>query len=124
MIKESKGKTHVGANALQLHRRNRRDALLRFATVAEKTVQGRSDGLNVVVGDAERRGGEADVLDEPAHLGVVQGHELVRLVQAFVAVVRLDLDGELAAAEQATEELVEMGEEDAKGGSVSVFVVT
>lgn len=94
----------------------------RRAAHVEEAVERHADALDVRVGDAEGLRGQRDLLDEVAHLGRVEVHELVHLVHGGVAAVGGEAGhGVHGAAEEGAEELVEVGEEEA--GRVSVHIM-
>lgn len=105
--------TYIRADRLEFRRFERGNARWRLASISESVHQSATDGRDVRRRDTEGCSGETDVLDEPANFGGVQGHELVDLVHAGVAVVGAGGLAELAAAEQIGKVLVEMGQERA-----------
>ncbi len=104
----------VDADALQLGALGRDHGGGGGAAHAEQAVEGGAHGGEVRGGDAEGRGGHGDLGDEVAHLGVAEVHELVHAVHGRVSAVGGEgAHAVLGAAQQGTEELVQMREEEA-----------
>jgi len=89
----------------------------RGASVAEGLVEGLTDDLHIGIGNTERGSSKSDVLDEPAELLGVKGHELVDLVHVGGAAVGLVGAAELRASEEDTEVTVKVGDELVLGGA-------
>lgn len=116
------GEAYSNADSLEFGLSVRRDGSWWGAAVAESLGQSHAGGLDIVVGDTERSGSEADLLDEVGDLGVVQAHVLVHLVHAGVALVwRHVLHAVVAAAEQVGEVLVQVGKETAVASQLGAF---
>ena len=110
----------ISADRVQLLTLVRDDGGGGRAADVEEGVEGLSDDGNVLLSDTERGGGETDLLDEVVVLGVVEVHELVNLVHGWGRGVGVEArHALLGAAQESTEEGVEMGEEKAAGSLVS-----
>jgi hypothetical protein len=93
------------------------------ATLVEDGSEDTADVGGVVLGDTERDGGHADLLNEVGVLGVVEVHELVDIVHGDFSLVLGEVGavhGDSGAAEQGAEELVQVGEESVLAGRGSV----
>lgn len=85
----------------------------RGTTLIEGIVQCHSDGHDIVGRDAETSCREPDLGDKIVHLILCQVHELVDLILTWLALVGVESGHPLhGAAEQGTEVLVQMGEEE------------
>jgi len=102
----------INADGLWLWRSRLGDAGWRSASVSERVVESVANSGDIGVSNTKGSGRESDIVDEPADLAVVQGHELVGLVHVGRAGVLHGGVGELAAAEQVSEVGVQVGEED------------
>ena len=110
----------IDADRVQLLALGGEDLGGRGAADVEEGGKGLGNLLDVLLVHAERLGGEADLLDEVGYLGVVEVHELVNLEHGRVGLVGVEPGHALhGAAQKGAEELVEMGEEEARGRVVS-----
>lgn len=107
--------TYIDADGLVLRGSSGDDLSLLRAPVVEELGEGSTDDIDIVSGDAERGGGEANLLDEVSNLVHVQAHELVNIVHAGLAVVGWEaILAKLGASKQEAEVRVQVGQESAE----------